>query len=90
MMAAKSDKKLNTSIFDNIQSPTQTNNMNVYINEHLCVPFPYKKLFYEAKDFANKNYIKFVWIRDGNIFMRKTEGSRNVTNPNPSDFLKIL
>lgn len=83
-IAAKNGKQVNTGIFDN----TQNQKSNIYINEHLC-GF-YKKLLYDAKDFANKNEIKFVWIRDGNIFMRKSEGTKFVNISKSSDFVKVL
>lgn len=47
-IAAKSGKRLNTSIFYN----TQTNIMNIYINEHLCAP--YKKMSLSSKRFCKQ------------------------------------
>lgn len=48
----------------------------VYISEHL--PASTKKLFYQAREFANKNTYKFCWIANGNIFLRKLEGDKHI------------
>ena len=46
----------------------------IYVKENLT---PYKyRLFKTTKDFAHKNGFKFVWTRDGNIYIRKNENSR--------------
>lgn len=46
---------------------------NVYISEHISLEC--KKLFKEARKVGkNKNY-KFIWVKRGNIYVRKTENT---------------
>ncbi|XP_046737157.1 uncharacterized protein LOC124405931 [Diprion similis] len=48
----------------------------VYINEALT---PAKKrLLYLAKMFAREKRYKYVWIKDGNVLMRKDEGEKTI------------
>lgn len=46
----------------------------IYFNEHLTPEL--KTLFYHARKFKNENNLKFCWIRDGKIFLRKNESSK--------------
>jgi hypothetical protein len=46
----------------------------IYINEHL--PFSTKKLLSEIKTVKAELNIKFVWIREGKILIRKDENSK--------------
>lgn len=48
----------------------------IYVNEHLT-PY-YKKLMFDAKNkkIGNQNVYKFVWFRNGKLFVRKTENSQ--------------
>ncbi|CAB3235131.1 unnamed protein product [Arctia plantaginis] len=48
----------------------------VYISEYL--PLYTKKLFYLAREFANKHSYKFCWISNGNIFLRRKEGDKQI------------
>lgn len=45
----------------------------IYINESLSSSK--RKLFYDAKNLKLQLKFKYVWIRNGNIFMRQSEGS---------------
>lgn len=65
------DDKLNTSVMG-IPGDCQP----VYISEHL--PATIKKLFYQARDYANRKSFKFCWISNGNIFLRKKEGDKQI------------
>ncbi|KAJ8704308.1 hypothetical protein PYW08_013032 [Mythimna loreyi] len=65
------DDKLNTSVMG-----MPGDRRPVYIAEHL--PPSTKKLFYLAREFANKNAYKFCWISNGNIFLRKVEGDKHI------------
>ncbi|CAG9819880.1 unnamed protein product [Phaedon cochleariae] len=47
---------------------------SVYINEHLTSNN--QSLLREAKEAARTKNFKFVWVKNGNIFMRKDERSR--------------
>ncbi|KAL1446696.1 hypothetical protein WDU94_005602 [Cyamophila willieti] len=46
---------------------------NVFINEALCPA--YKKLFFEANRVKKDKRLAFLWIKDGKILLKKTEGS---------------
>ncbi|CAG9813106.1 unnamed protein product [Phaedon cochleariae] len=48
----------------------------IFINEHLS-PF-FKQLFRKAREACKKHNYKFCWIRDGKIFVKKTESSRPI------------
>uniref|UniRef100_A0A2A4JHC8 FP protein C-terminal domain-containing protein n=1 Tax=Heliothis virescens TaxID=7102 RepID=A0A2A4JHC8_HELVI len=63
--------KLNTGHigYTGIQKP-------IYVAEHL--PTSMRKLFYEARNFANTNTYKFCWFQNGKIFLRKKEGDKSV------------
>lgn len=63
--------KLNTAVIGLSGDPQP-----VYISDHL--PASTKKLFFQAREFANKNKFKFCWISNGNIFLRKIEGDKQI------------
>ncbi|KAL4719615.1 hypothetical protein ACJJTC_012988 [Scirpophaga incertulas] len=46
----------------------------VYISEHLC-PY-YKRLHAETRKLAREKGLKYVWIRNGRIFIRRNEESQ--------------
>lgn len=48
----------------------------VYIGEHL--PASSKKLFYLSKEFAKQNDYKYCWTTNGNIFLRKVQGDKQL------------
>lgn len=49
-------------------------NKRIYVNEHLTV---YNKmLFFEAKQYKIKNHFRFLWTRNGAIFLRKSPDSK--------------
>ncbi|KAI5748789.1 hypothetical protein M8J76_001939 [Diaphorina citri] len=52
----------------------------VYLNEHITVTK--KILLKDAKQFARENSIKFVWIKDGFILMKKNETEKHVQKIN--------
>ena len=55
---------------------TVNNNRKIYINDYLC---PYKKqLFEEAKKLKEKFNFKYVWNKNGNLFLRFEVFLRNV------------
>lgn len=46
---------------------------NIYVNDFLTAQN--KLLFYKAKEFKKANNIKFLWTKNGSIFMRNNETS---------------
>lgn len=48
----------------------------VYIAEQL--PASTKKLFYQTREFAKNKGYQFCWITNGNIFLRKIEGDKQI------------
>lgn len=79
-LSKKKNSKLNTSIFNvtkndaNGDKIINTTNSNIFINESLCSTT--KKILFETKAFAKANNYKFVWVRDGTVFLRKSENER--------------
>ncbi|KAJ8727149.1 hypothetical protein PYW08_015546 [Mythimna loreyi] len=65
------EDKLNTSLIG-VPGTRQA----VYVAEQL--PHSSKKLFFLAREFAKKNSYKFCWISNGNIFLRKQTGDRQL------------
>lgn len=59
----------------------------IYINEILTQVN--KKLFMKAKEFKKKNDIKFLWTKNGNIYMRRTEDSHIVAIKTDLNFNEI-
>lgn len=48
----------------------------VYVAEYL--PVSSRKLFYTAREFAKQKQFKFCWTANGNIFLRKIEGAKQI------------
>lgn len=48
----------------------------VYISEHL--PLNSKKLFYAARTFAKEHSYKYCWVTNGNIYLRKNDGDKQI------------
>lgn len=48
----------------------------IYVAEHL--PPSSKKLFYLSREFAKKNAYRFCWLSNGNIFLRKAQGEKQI------------
>ncbi|CAH1638160.1 unnamed protein product [Spodoptera littoralis] len=65
------EEKLNTSLIG-IQGKPQP----FYIAEQL--PATTKKLFYQAREFAKSKAYKYCWISNGNVFLRKQEGDKQI------------
>lgn len=60
----------------------------LYLNEHLA---PHnKKLLKETKDFAKEKNFKYVWVREGKVFLRKAEGHKIFKIRCESDLLKLV
>ena len=57
---------------------------NIYINDYLT-PY-YKKLYYEANLLKRAGKIKYLWVRNGNVLLRKEDGSRII---NLKDILQL-
>uniref|UniRef100_A0A8D9E8D1 Zinc finger PHD-type domain-containing protein n=1 Tax=Cacopsylla melanoneura TaxID=428564 RepID=A0A8D9E8D1_9HEMI len=58
----------------------------VYLNEHITVKR--KLLLKEAKTFAREKNIKFVWVKDGFILMKKNENDHRVQKISTADELE--
>lgn len=59
----------------------------VYVNEHLTPEL--KSLFRDARKTKVEKNIKFCWVRDGKIFLRKDESSRVLRVKHHDDLLNI-
>lgn len=64
------------------------NSTPVYVNEHLTTKN--KILLQESKNFAKANNIKYVWVSDNNILMRKSEGSKIRRIRQTTDLSKMI
>lgn len=60
----------------------------IYLNEHLT-PFN-KQLFWEAKLKSKECDYRYVWVKDGKIFVRKNEKDRACRIRNEEDLKKIV
>lgn len=60
---------------------------NIYINEMLCSAN--KKLLFDTKIFAKNNNFKYVWVRDGMIFIRKSDNQKYFVIKDFTDLNKI-
>lgn len=77
------DKKINLSV----KTLGYSSNEKIYINDSLTT---FKRnLLFKANEMKNSGKCKFVWVRDGNIMMRKVEGDRIVYIKTSSDLDKI-
>ena len=59
----------------------------IYINEFLTSYN--KKLFLKAKEYKNQNNIKFIWIKNCNIYMRKSENSKIILIKSENDIQEV-
>lgn len=63
------------------------NNNEIYINEQLT---PLKNvLFYKARQLKKEHQYKYLWTRDGNIYIKKTDISNKIKINTHSDLEKI-
>jgi len=73
-----------TDVFKDI--PPSMNNA-IFVNESLT---PYnRKLYLEARIFKRENNYKYVWVKAGKIFLKKTDNSERHLIRSPEDILKL-
>lgn len=60
----------------------------IYIAENLSTKK--KRLFYLAREYAKENEFKFCWVKNGQIFLRKTENGTLIKITNEADFDNII
>ncbi|CAG9817218.1 unnamed protein product [Phaedon cochleariae] len=77
-----STKDLDKSLSNLVSEPNV-----IYVNEYLTAYN--KNLFLKAKEYKNDNNIKYLWIKNGSIYMRKLEGTRAVLITSENDFQNI-
>lgn len=90
-ISAKKNKSISTTLFIQHQQGTSSNSnigTKIFINEMLCPAN--KKLLFETKAFARNNGFKFVWVRDGLIYIRKTENQKFYCVRDVADLSKIV
>lgn len=68
---------------DSLKRCVQDSNI-IYINEFLTAYN--KKLYLKAKEYKNKNKVKYLWVKNGNIFMRKSDNSKIIIIKSEHDF----
>lgn len=71
-----------TQIIKNNNNPA-TEHCKVYINDYLCSY--YKKLLEETKKLKQDYNVKFVWVKNGNIYARKNENEVSYRIKNYND-----
>lgn len=69
--ATKKEDKLNTQ-----QIGITGSRQGVYISEQL--PGSVKKLFFAARELTKSKGYSFCWVKNGNIFIRKSEGDKQI------------
>lgn len=63
-------------VYTKLGTTVNTDSSNIFINEALC-PY-YKKILFEAgKLKRDKNYT-YLWVKDGRILLKKTEGANTM------------
>lgn len=62
-------------------------NNNIYINEQLTNMM--SKLFYDARELKKNKKIAYAWIREGKVYVRKTETSPKIKIKSKADLLKL-
>lgn len=63
------------------------NTSPIFINEHLAPGM--KKLLFLCKSYKKDNNMKFCWVRDGKIFLRKEETSRVIRIRHENDLQNV-
>lgn len=81
--SSKKEDKLNTNILD-----FKCKSQPIYLSEHLTNRTKFL-LAQTKKNAAEKNY-KFVWVKSGKIYVRKTDGAKAFSVFKESDFLAIV
>lgn len=80
----KIKRDFSTSFLDNSLSCLVNTPQKIYVNELLT---SYNKiLLKKAKEYKSNNNIKYLWIKNGNIYLRKSETSRAVLLKNYQSF----
>lgn len=59
----------------------------IYVNEHLTNSR--KKIFYTAKNFKSNNNYKYLWTKNGKIYLRKNDDSQAINVNFYTDFTKL-
>lgn len=62
-------------------------NEGIYVNENLTKTL--KNLFWNTKNAAREKNYKFVWVRNGKIFIKEKDGSPVIRIENENDLKKI-
>lgn len=81
IIAAKSKRKANGG------QSLKFRDDRIFINEHLTNEN--KMLFAKSRQFAKGNHYKFVWVRNGHIFLRKDERTKIILVENEETFSKL-
>jgi hypothetical protein len=66
----------------------ENNNNIVYINESMS-PFN-RVLFLKGKELQKQNLLKYVWFRNGNVFVRRNEHSKRMLVTTAQDYDTII
>ena len=77
----QSVKEALTRAKDVLDHPPQgTEDNAICVNENLTPTT--RKLYYQARKFKQREQYRFVWVRDGEVYLRKTEtsGKRHIRN----------
>ncbi|XP_026726731.1 uncharacterized protein LOC113493109 [Trichoplusia ni] len=59
----------------------------IYVDEHLCLSA--KKLYYAARQYAKQHEYKFCWSSNGNIFLRKQVGQKQILIKSEATLLEL-
>lgn len=62
-------------------------NNDIFINEHLTTLIG--KIFYATRQLKKEKKIRYTWIRDGNVYIRKTETSDKIKIKQLADIEKL-
>lgn len=62
-------------------------NNDIFVNEHLTTLTG--KIFYATRQLKKEKKIRYTWIRDGNVYIRKTETSDKIKIKQLADIEKL-
>ncbi|XP_063634820.1 uncharacterized protein LOC134805445 [Cydia splendana] len=86
--AARARRELSTAdLFPKTTAADVARVQRFYINEHLTLKK--KNLFVEARMQASEKGYKYVWVKNANIMVRKTDDSRVINIRSENDLLKM-
>lgn len=74
LIASKTEKNLTIDKLNLNFAKLENNTNKIYFNEFITLNK--KKLLYKSRIFKNENNFKFLWVKNGKIYLKKDENSK--------------